>query len=246
MGLSDELYRHLILGEQLESRIESGYHELCFDKLHFVIILDFIRSIKEGDLKQVKTAFLLEEGESVFCVGTDRIVLIKKMKDRNYDKLFLYAGRYIKNFGNKEVKIGIGKGAVTSEDLRMSYLSAELALEGADEKNSDLGVQSYERIKLRRLLSALSFDTKLSLIKDYLKVENVKELDWQRLEFVNSFVEVGCNITDTAMRNHIDRKQVHKLVHEYSEQIGKDLSEFSAAVEFKLAYTMMELLKEKL
>lgn len=242
MGLSDELYKRLILGEQLKNDCD----KLCFDKLHFPVILEFIRNIKEEDFKQVRKSFLVEAGELLFCVGINRIVLIKKMKDNNYDKIFIYARRYMKSFGHREVKIGIGKYAAAPEELRLSYLSAELALEGADEKSPALGIQSYEKIRLRRLLAALPFDTKLSLIKECLKVEAVKELDWKRLEFINSFVEVGFNITDTAMRNHIDRKQVHKLVNEYSKELGKDLFDFSAAVEFKLAYTMAELLKEKI
>lgn len=221
--------------------MEFNTEKLDLESPHVTVIIEGMKTGSKILLESVKEIFKVGEREAVFYDKLLRLVVVKKLDEKGLDRIFSFSKKLISK--EKSLKIGIGRTAETVKELEFSYKTAELALGWIGEQKEGSKVSSYEKMKLIRLLSGLPIHVRIGFVKEYFKTEDIEELEWNKLENVNSFIEEGFNAAGTAIRTNISRKKVHRLVDEYSKDCGADLSSFSEAVEFKLGYILAGLLR---
>lgn len=232
----EAVYRKLILDESVDLKLLVQYKNLIAERSRTVIVAFFYKTVTNIVFNTIKESFRINDDEAIFLVSLNKVVIVKNVINHDIDKIIKVAKRYIAGSRAKNTIIGIGKEVTRADELKLSYQSAALSLVGIDIEEQEQRVQCYDRLGIRRLIFSMSYDSRVELIQDIFKVSNGDELNFQELKLLNSYITEDFNMRKAAEKNNVDKKKIRKLIDEYSDLLGADLSQFYTAVKFKIGY----------
>lgn len=239
----EAVYRKLVLDESVDLKLLVQYKSLISERPRTVILAVFYKTVTNTGFNAIKESFRINDDEVIFLVSLNKVVIVKNVINHEIDKIIKLSKKYIASSRAKNTIIGIGKEVTRAEELKLSYQSAELSLVGIDIEDEEQRVQCYDRLGIRRLIVSMSYDSRVELIQDIFKVNNGDELDFKELKLLNSYITENFNMKKAAEKNNVDRKMIRKLIDEYSDLLGADLSVFYTAMKFKLGYLIGTSLK---
>ena len=241
--------KSIMMGELRGNDIYSGAAraKLDSDKKRIVYLVETREDSIQTALEILKSMYVTASGYIVMPLGKDSLAIVKELRDsEGKDDVAELAEEMVSILNTEAMvsaRVAYGETAASLDDIRRSYEQALAALEVGSIFYSQLSVLAYEKLGIGLLIYQLPKDMCKRYVSDILSDCNMKDIDKETLDIVNSFFDNNLNISETSRQLYRNRNALTGRIERLQEQTGLDMRNFHDAVSFDIAMMINEYLE---
>lgn len=170
----------------------------------------------------------------------DYVILLQKPMDNLLDYLTSYREVLLKTL-KLDINFFIGNAVQDIDSIKYSYREALESIDFGETKDNIKFIKYYNQLDVYQLLRLLPKNQIENFVLDTLKIlaypedETIKDLR----DTLKTYLDLNCNITDTANVLYIHRNTVKYRIGRCTKILGQDISDphYSLKLRISLAYT---------
>lgn len=221
--------------------------KLDTDRRRVLFLVETKEDSIQTALEILKSMYVTASGYLVMPLGKDSLMVVKELKDCEGKEDVAELAEEMVSILNTEAmvsaRVAYGETAISLDDVRRSYEQALAAMEVGSIFYSQLNVLAYEKLGIGLLIYQLPKDMCKRYVSDILSNSNMRDIDKETLDIVNSFFDNNLNISETSRQLYRNRNALTARIERLQEQTGLDMRNFHDAVSFDIAMMINEYLE---